>query len=91
MAPIAASPVRSFLRSTGRALAPGLVLGLASCQIPPGSAVVDGAPFVLTTRGDEVLSDAAPGIEVTLGSKLLRPKGPLDAHASGQAGPNGGM
>jgi hypothetical protein len=53
------------------ALAAGLVLGLASCQIPPGSAI-DVAPYVLTTSGGYVLSDAAPGIEVSLGSKLLR-------------------
>jgi len=49
-----------------------VVLGLAACQIPPGPAV-DPAPFVLTGTGDYVLSDAPPGIEVTLRSKLLRP------------------
>ena len=90
MARIADCPDRKFLRRMGRALAAGLVLGLASCEIPPGSAVVDGAPFVLTTRGGYVLSDAAPGIEVTLGSKLLRPKEPLDANSSSQPGRNGG-
>ena len=49
-----------------------VVLGLAACQIPPGPAV-DPAPFVLTGTGDYVLSDAPPGIEVTLNSKRLRP------------------
>jgi hypothetical protein len=52
----------------------GLVTGLAACQSAPGPAV-DPAPFVLTTRGDEVLSQAPPGVEVTLGSKRLRPAG----------------
>lgn len=52
----------------------GVVLGLAACQIPPGPAV-DPAPFVLTGTGDYVLSDAPPGIEVTLGSKQVRPAG----------------
>ena len=68
------------------ARAAGLGLGLASCQISPGSAVGDGAPFVLTTTGDEVLSDAPPGIEVSLGSKLLRPKGPPETNSSSQQG-----
>ena len=54
------------------ALAAGLAIGLASCQMPPGSALEGGAPYVLTTSGGYVLSDAAPGIEVSLGSKLLR-------------------
>ena len=40
--------------------------------MPPGSALEGGAPYVLTTSGGYVLSDAAPGIEVSLGSKLLR-------------------
>jgi hypothetical protein len=69
-------PDRTITRSAGRlALSAGLVLGLASCQIPPGSVADDGAPFVLTTSGGYVLSDAAPGIEVSLGSKLLRRAG----------------
>jgi hypothetical protein len=41
-----------------------LVLGLAACE-PPG-APVDAAPFVLTSSGAQVLSDAPPGFEVTL-------------------------
>jgi hypothetical protein len=52
----------------------GLVLCLAACQPPPG-APVDAAPFVLTSSGAQVLSDAPPGFEVTLGSKRLRPAG----------------
>jgi hypothetical protein len=52
----------------------GLVIGLAACQTAPGP-VVDPAPFVRTTRGDDVLSQAPPGVEVTLGSKRLRPAG----------------
>ena len=51
-----------------------VALGLGACQIPPGPAV-DPAPFVLTSTGDEVLSDAPAGIEVTLNSKRLRPAG----------------
>ena len=54
------------------AFAFGLALGPAACQIPPGPAV-DPAPFVLTVKGDDVLSDAPAGLEVTLGSKRLRP------------------
>jgi hypothetical protein len=48
-----------------------LALGLAACdaRLAPG----DHAPFVLTSSGAEVLSDAPPGFEVTLGSKRLRP------------------
>jgi len=52
----------------------GLVIGLAACQTAPGPAV-DPAPFVRTTRGDDVWSQAPPGVEVTLGSKRLRPAG----------------
>jgi hypothetical protein len=55
-------------------LAVALVLGLAACQ-PPQGAPVDDAPFVLTSSGAQVLSDAPPGFEVTLGSKRLRPAG----------------
>jgi hypothetical protein len=51
-----------------------LVLGLAACEAPRG-APVDAAPFVLTSSGAQVLSNAAPGFEVTLGSKRLRPAG----------------
>jgi hypothetical protein len=51
-----------------------LVLGLAACQPPPG-APVDAAPFVLTSSGAQVLSDAPPGFEVTLGLKRLQPAG----------------
>jgi hypothetical protein len=58
----------------GFALVLGLVIGLAACQTAPGPAV-DPAPFVRTTRGGDVLSQAPPGVEVTLGSKRLRPAG----------------
>ena len=50
----------------------GAVLGVAACQIPPGPAL-DPAPFVLTSTGGYVLSDAPPGVEVTLNSKRLLP------------------
>jgi hypothetical protein len=64
---------RTIARSIGRlACAAVPVLGLAACQILPDSAVGNGAPFVLTSSGGYVLSDAPPGIEVSLGSKLLR-------------------
>ena len=60
-------------RSLGRfAFAFGLALGLTACQIPPAPAV-DPARFVLTATGDYVLSDAPAGLELTLGSKRLRP------------------
>jgi hypothetical protein len=50
-----------------------LALCLAAChaRLAPG----DDSPFVLTSSGAEVLSDAPPGFEVTLGSKRLRPAG----------------
>ena len=59
-------------RSTGRGrLAPalGLVLALAACEAAPGAP----EPFVLTSTGGHVLSDAPPGVEVTLNSKRLLP------------------
>jgi hypothetical protein len=58
----------------GVTLVLGLV-GLAACRTAPGPAH-DPAPFVRTTRGDDVLSQAPPGVEVTLGSKRLRPTDP---------------
>jgi hypothetical protein len=58
----------------------GLTLGLAACATPPGPAA-DPAPFVLTATGDYVLSDAPPGIEVTLGSKQVHPMHGADAPA----------
>ena len=45
------------------------ILGLAACSAAPKGR---GSPFVLTTRGDFVQSNAPRGIEVTLGSKLVR-------------------
>jgi hypothetical protein len=59
-------------RSSGRgrlALVLGVVLGLAACEGAPGAP----APFVLTSTGGYVLSDAPPGVEVTLNSKRLLP------------------
>jgi hypothetical protein len=52
-----------------------LILGLAACDTAPTG---DGARFVLTTRGDYVRSNAPWDIEVTLGSKLIRPADELD-------------
>jgi hypothetical protein len=49
-------------------------LGLATCDTAPTG---DGSPFVLTTHGAFVLSNAPPGIEVSLGSKLIRPANEL--------------
>jgi hypothetical protein len=70
-----AFPKQSITESCrGGALVLGLVIGLAACQTAPGPAV-DPAPFVRTTRGDDVRSQAPPGVEVTLGSKRLRPAG----------------
>jgi hypothetical protein len=59
--------------SRGLALVLGLGIGLAACQT--AGPAVDPAPFVRTSRGDDVLSQAPPGIEVTLGAKRLRPAG----------------
>lgn len=47
-----------------------ILLGLAACDTGPAK---DVSPFVLTTRGDFVQSSAPPGVEVSLGSKLIRP------------------
>jgi hypothetical protein len=62
--------VRELWPAGGGALNLWLVLGLAACDTAPTG---DGAPFVLTTRGDHVRSNAPRGIEVTLGSKLISP------------------
>ena len=51
-------------------LALWLILGLAACDTTPAGTA---SPFVLTTRGDFVRSNAPPRVEVTLGSKLVRP------------------
>ena len=68
-----ACPNRSFTESLrGFTLVLGAIIGLSACQAAPGPAV-DPAPFVRTTRGDDVLSQAPPGVEVTLGAKRLRP------------------
>jgi hypothetical protein len=52
------------------AMVPWSLLGLAACDTAPAA---DGSPFVLTTRGDDVRSNAPRAIDVTLGSKLIRP------------------
>jgi hypothetical protein len=51
-------------------LALWLILGLAACNTAPTG---DVSPFVLATHGAFVRSNAPPGIEVSLGSKLIRP------------------
>jgi hypothetical protein len=60
--------------SRRRALALGLPLGIAACEIAPAPAV-DPAPFVLTSTGSYAQSEAPPGIEVTLGFKRVYPAG----------------
>ena len=76
-----------------RGAAVGLLFALTACEVPPGAALDDGAPYVRTTRGGYVRSDAPPGIEVSLGSKLLRPA--REALGPGPSGrrdsPGGGM
>ena len=60
---------RPWLRAAGRgALALWLLLNAVACDttVAPG-----GSPFLLTTRGDPVRSNAPPGVEVTLGSKRV--------------------
>jgi hypothetical protein len=67
-------PLRSRTRELwpagGGGLSLWLILGLAACDTTPAGTP---SPFVLTTRGDFVRSNAPPGVEVTLGSKLVRP------------------
>jgi hypothetical protein len=69
------SRIRELWPAGGGALNLWLILGLAACDTAPTG---DGAPFVLTTRGDYVRSNAPWDIEVTLGSKLIRPADELD-------------
>ena len=60
----------------------GFGLGLTAC----GNGLVgDGSPYLLTSRGDEVLSEAPPGVEVTLGTKLVRPAGEPRLTSSAEA------
>ncbi|MGH6896997.1 MAG: hypothetical protein ACREJ5_10680 [Geminicoccaceae bacterium] len=77
---------RSIMGGSGRlALAFGLALGIAACEIPPAPAV-DPAPFVLTSTGGYVRSDAPPGIEVFLNSKQVRPAGGSTARRRARTG-----
>jgi hypothetical protein len=79
-----------------------LLAGLTCCQQPstgpagtqidatriPGSAATlrRDPQYLLTTRGDYVLSDPPPGIEISLGSKEVRRVGWNDAvEAQGRA------
>ena len=69
--------MRASIREGQAAAARGAValwciLGLAACVTAPAG---EGSPFLLTTRGDFVQSSAPPGVEVTLGAKLIRPAG----------------
>jgi hypothetical protein len=64
---------RQMARTASRwALAAGLTLAVAACQMTSGGAA---APYVLTVTGGYVRSSAPPGIEVFLGSKQVRPAG----------------
>lgn len=68
-----ASPRRCFFGDGPRlALVLALAAGLTACQ-GATEAPLAASDFVLTSSGGYVLSDAPPGIEVTLGSKRLRP------------------
>lgn len=67
-----ASPHRCFFGGGRRlALVLALAAGLAACQ-GTAEAPLPASAFV-TSSGGYLLSDAPPGIEVTLGSKQLRP------------------
>ena len=61
--------IRALPAAGAAAMIPCILLGLTACDAAPAGA---GSPFLLTTRGDFVRSNAPPGIEVTLGSKLIR-------------------
>jgi hypothetical protein len=62
---------RPVFRAASRgALALGLLLCAAACDTTY-PATDGGAPFVLATHGDPVRANSPPGIEVTLGNKLV--------------------
>ena len=68
-----ASPHRCFFGGGPRlVLVLALAAGLAACQ-GAAEAPPTASEFVLTSSGGYLRSDAPPGIEVTLGSKRLRP------------------
>ena len=70
--------IRQRRVAAGRgAVALWLIIGLAACGAAPAG---DGSPFVLTTSGDFVQSTAPREVEVTLGSKLIRPAGKPDGY-----------
>jgi hypothetical protein len=59
-----------LFRVVGRgALGLWLLLGAAACDTT--TTIDHGAPFVLSARGNPVRADSPPGIEVTLGNKLV--------------------
>jgi hypothetical protein len=61
---------RPLFRVVGRgALGLWLLLGAAACDTT--TTTDHGAAFVLTARGDPVRANSPPGIEVTLGNKLV--------------------
>jgi hypothetical protein len=59
-----------FGAASRAALALGLLLCAAACDTTY-PATDRGAPFVLATHGDPVRANSPPGIEVTLGNKLV--------------------
>jgi hypothetical protein len=62
---------RSLSSAAGRgALALGLLMSAAACDTTYPATDGD-APFVLTTRGDPARANSPPGVEVTLGNKLV--------------------
>jgi hypothetical protein len=68
-----ASPRRCFSGGGRRlVLILALAAGFAACQ-GTAEAPPTASEFVLTSSGGYLLSDAPPGIEVTLGSKQVRP------------------
>ena len=68
-----ASPRRCFSGGGRRlVLILALAAGLAACQ-GAAEAPLPASEFVLTSSGGYLRSDAPPGIEVTLGSKQVRP------------------
>jgi hypothetical protein len=62
---------RPLFRAASRgALALGLLVSAAACDTTY-PATDAGTPFVLSGRGDPVRANSPPGIEVTLGNKLV--------------------
>jgi hypothetical protein len=62
---------RPLFRAASRgALALGVLMSAAACDTTY-PATDAGAPFVLTTSGNPARANSPPGIEVTLGNKLV--------------------